>query len=384
MIYFDNSATTKMDEDVIKSYNEINEEFFANPSSMHKFGYIVEEKVKNATHNIASLLNAEASEIIWTSGATESNNFAIREICETYKRSGGHIITTEIEHSSVSNVFKYLETQGFTVTYLKVDSRGQVDLKQLEESIRDDTILVSIMFVNNEIGAVEDLKTIGEIIKNKNKKTFFHTDAVQGFAKYKIDVKKCNVDLLSISSHKFNGPKGAGLLYKNKNLRITPLIYGGGQQLGLRSGTLNVGGIIGTSIAAKKIYDDFDDIVDRLINIRNHMIDRLSELNKEYGNIKINTEKNELFAPHIVSASFSGIRAEVMLHALEEYEIYVSSGSACSTHDKKKSGTLSAINLPNNFLESTIRFSFGKYNTIDEVDIAIDKLKIIIPKYRIK
>ena len=384
MIYFDNSATTKMDADVIKSYNEINEEYFANPSSMHKFGYIVEEKVKEATSNFATLLNAEPSEIIWTSGATESNNFAIREICETYKKLGNHIITTEIEHSSVSNVFKYLESCGFETTYLKVDSRGQIDLNELESSIKDGTILVSIMHVNNEIGAVEDLEAIGKIIKNKNKKTFFHTDAVQGFGKYKIDVKKCNIDLLSISSHKFNGPKGVGVLYKNKNVRILPFIYGGGQQGNLRSGTLYVSGIIGTSIAAKKIYDDFDNIIKNITVIRNYLIDKLVVLNDEFSNIKINTEKNDLFAPHIVSASFSGVRAEVMLHALEEYEIYVSSGSACSSHDKKKSGTLSSIGLQNNFLESTIRFSFGKYNNINEVDTLIDKLKIIIPKYRIK
>lgn len=383
-IYFDNSATTKMDGEVSKVVTNFNEDFYANPSAMHHFGFLVEQDVKKATSDMAGIIGADASEIIWTSGGSESNNFAIKGYVDAYKRKGNHVITTVIEHDSVSRVFEKLENDGLDVTYLKVDSTGHIDLDELKSAIRKDTILVSIMYVNNIIGSVQDISSIGDIIKKINNDTAFHVDFVQGFGKYKINVKKSHIDLLSISSHKFYGPKGVGVLYKRKDLRLIPLILGGGQQDGLRSGTINAPGIIGTGLAADMAYKVIDKNVADLQSLRDYMIDSLMKLNEKYGIITINTQKSDTFSPHIVSVSFKGVRAEVMLHALEEKEIYVSAGSACSSHDKKTNATLTNIGLRNEIAESTIRISFGKYNTKDEVDTFIKILDELLPKLLIR
>lgn len=383
-IYFDNSATTKVDSDVLKTIYDYSEKFYANPSAMHRFGFLVEQDIKKATEYMANIIGADKSEIVWTSGASESNNLAIKGYVDANKHIGKHIITTSIEHASVWKVLEKLKEEGYEITYLKADINGQIDLNELKESIRNDTVLVSIMYVNNEIGAVADIDTIGKIIKEKNPKIVFHVDFVQGFGKYKIDVKNSKVDLLSISSHKFYGPKGVGLLYKSKNIRLVPLIQGGGQQDGYRSGTLNVPGIMGTMVAAKKIYEDFDNEVKHLLSLRDYMIDSLNKLNEKYNIITENTQKNDKFSSHIVSVSFKCIRAEVMLHSLEEEGVYVSAGSACSSHNKRTSGTLTAIGLKKELAESTIRISFSKYNTKEEIDCFIKILDDIIPKLLIK
>ena len=383
-IYFDNSATTIIDEKVLKVIDDFNMNFYANPSAMHRLGYLVEEEVKKSSDEIAKIINADPSEIIWTSGGSESNNLAISGYIEAYKKNGNRIITTSIEHPSVSKVFDKYKDEGMDTIYLNVDNTGHIDLDELKNSINDKTILVSIMYVNNEIGSVQKIDEIGNVIKNINSKCAFHVDFVQGFSKYKIDVKKSKIDFLTISAHKFNGPKGVGVLYKNKNVRIKPLILGGGQQQGLRSGTLNAPGIIGTATAAKIAYEILDDEVNKLKDFKNYLINELLKLKIKYDIIYINTLNDDTFAPHIVSVSFKGIRAEVMLHALEDRGIYVSSGSACSSHDKKTSSTLKSIGLSNELAESTIRISFGKYNKKNEIDIFIETLDDLIPKLSLK
>ena len=384
IIYFDNSATTTVDKDVIKSMNYFNEKYYANPSALHRFGYLVEEEIKKCNEEIAKIINCDSSEIIWTSGGSESNNLAIKGYIEAHKKIGNRILTTSIEHPSVYNVFKKYENDGFDVVYLGVDNTGHIDIEQLKQAINEKTIFVSVMYVNNEIGSVQNITEIGNAIKSINSKCAFHVDFVQGFSKYKIDVKKSKIDFLSVSSHKFNGPKGVGILYKNRDCRIDPMILGGGQQQGLRSGTLNTTGIIGTTVATKNAYENLEDSAKMLKELRDYTIDELSKINDKYGIIYFNTNKNESFAPHIVSVSFKGIRAEVMLHALEEKNIYVSAGSACSSHDKTTSSTLRSIGLNKDIAESTVRLSFGKYNKKEEVDYFIKSVDEIIPKLRLK
>lgn len=383
-IYFDNSATTKIDDKVFEYMKDFNDKYYANPAAAHHFGYLVENEVKNNTSYIAKCIGADSDEMIWTSGGTESNNLAIFGYVYSHKKVGNHLIVSSIEHPSVLNVYKKLEEEGFTVSHLSVDSTGHIDMDELEKLISDKTLMVSIMAVNNEIGSLQDISKISDIIKSKNKNVAFHTDFVQAFGKVKVDCKKQNIDFLSISSHKFHGPKGVGILYKNKNLRINPLLLGGGQQKNLRSGTLNTLGIAGTSFAAKMIYDDFDGYVMKLKSLKSYLIEELDKLDAKHKNIFINTKDDDTFAPHIVSISFLGIRAEVLLHALEEYNIYVSAGSACSSHDKKLSSTLTSVNLDKNLLDSTIRVSFGKYNTKEEIDTFISTLDKLIPMLNIK
>lgn len=383
-IYFDNAATTKIDLEVEKKIEEINREIYANPSAMHRFGFYAEEQVKKSSEIIANILHCDVSEIIWTSGGTESNNMAIRGYVDSYKKSGNRIITTKIEHPSVLKVYEMLKNDGYDVVYLNVDSEGHIDINELKDYIDDNTILVSIMYVNNEIGSVQNIDAIGKTIKDKNKNCAFHVDFVQGFAKYRINVNKSNIDFLSISSHKFYGPKGVGILYKNKKLRIKPLILGGSQQNDLRAGTMNVPGIVGTAFAAKIAYNLIDEECDRLKKIKEYLIEKLLELNDNYGIISINSKKDNGFAPHIVSVTFKRIRAEVMLHALEDEGIYVSAGSACSSHNKKASSTLTSIGLKPDLAECTIRISIGKYNKKEEVDTFIEVLNNLIPKLSIR
>lgn len=384
MIYLDNSATTKTDKRVLDAINAFNENYYANPSAIHRFGYLVEEEVKKATAYVAKVLGVNDNELIWTSGGTESNNLAIYGYANAYKKRGNGIITTEFEHPSVLRVCERLSEDGFNVSYLSVDSSGHIDLDELKDKIDDNTILVSIMHTNNEIGAIQKISDIGALIKEKNKDTAFHVDFVQGFGKVQINCKKQNIDFLSISSHKIHGPKGVGILYKNKNFRIVPSLLGGGQQNGLRSGTLNTFGIIGTATATSISYDNIDEECGKLLRIRDYLINRLEELANKYNNIYINTKMDDNFAPHIVSVSFKGIRSEVLVHSLEEKDIYVSAGSACSSHSKKESDTLKAIGLGSDIIDSTIRISIGRFNELNDIDILLSELDKLIPVLRIK
>lgn len=379
--YFDNSATTKVFDCVRDIVVKIMTEDYGNPSARHKKGMEAEQYIRRAAAQIAKTLRVQEKEILFTSGGTESNNMALIGTAMANRRSGNHLITTRIEHASVYNPMAFLEQQGFEVTYLKVDQDGHISLKELEESIRPDTILVSVMHVNNEIGAVEPVGEIGALVHRINPAILLHVDAIQSYGKYEIRPKREHIDLLSVSAHKIHGPKGVGFLYIDQRVKIHPLIYGGGQQRDLRSGTENVPGIAGLGAAAEEIYRNHSQKIDHLVKLKNHMITRLKEVPEAVVNSRMDLES----APQIVSASFAGVRSEVLLHALEERGIYVSSGSACSSNHPAISGTLKAVGVKKELLDSTLRFSFGMFNTLEEVDYTVDVLKELLPmltKYR--
>lgn len=376
--YFDNSASTRVLEPVKDIVVKTMTEDYGNPSARHRKGMEAEQYMKEAAEIIAGTLKVAPKEIIFTSGGSESNNMALIGGALANKRAGNHIITTAIEHPSVYNPLSILEEQGFSVTYLPVDSRGHISLEELEHAIRPETILVSVMYVNNEVGAIEPVEAISQVIKKKNPDILFHVDAIQAYGKLVIRPKRQGIDLLSVSGHKIHGPKGVGFLYADQRVKLKPLIYGGGQQRGLRSGTENVPGIAGLGAAAKIMYTDHREKVKALYALKDHMISRLSELT----GVAVNSFPGELSAPQIVSASFTEVRSEVLLHALEDKGIYVSSGSACSSNHPAVSGTLKGIGVKPELLDSTLRFSFGIFNTIEEVDYCIDVLKELLPVLR--
>ncbi|WP_058485396.1 cysteine desulfurase family protein [Defluviitalea phaphyphila] len=378
-IYFDNAATTKVSSSVVKKMIDIFEKDYGNPSSLHIKGVEAEKYIKETTKILSSLLNVSEDEIFYTSGGTESNNLSIIGTARAYHRRGKHIIVSKIEHPSVYRVFKYLEEEGFEVSYVSVDSSGYINEDELKQLIRQDTILVSILHVNNEIGTIQNIDRIGKIIKSTNKNTIFHVDAVQSFGKIKIPAKKWNIDLLSISSHKFHGPKGIGALYKNKEIRLKPLIFGGNQQKGLRSGTENVPGIAGLGIAAKNAYDDLENINKHLYSLKNELWKGIKE---NISDVYINGPEIKKGAPHILNIRFDDIRGEVLLHALEAKKIYVSTGSACSSNQPHPSDTLMAIGLDNKKIQGSVRFSFSKYNTLEEVELCVQALKEIVSTLR--
>ena len=377
-VYFDNSATTRVLDEVKDLTVKLMTEDYGNPSARHRKGMEAEQYVKNAASQIAKTLKVKEKEILFTSGGTESNNMALIGTALANQRAGKHIISTRIEHASVYQPLAFLESLGFEVTYLSVDSEGHISLEELEQSIRPDTILVSVMYVNNEIGAIEPIEEIASLVHGKGKNIIFHVDAIQAYGKIVIRPKKQGIDLLSVSGHKIHGPKGVGFLYIRSGVKIKPLIYGGGQQNNLRSGTENVPGAAGLGVAAKEMYTDHEEKIRRLTELKDYMIDRLGEIEGTLVNSKKGTES----APQIVSVSFEGVRSEVLLHALEDKEIYVSSGSACSSHHPGISGTLKGIGLAQKYLDATIRISFGIFNTKEEIDYCIDTLKELLPVLR--
>ena len=324
--YLDNSATTRCSDTVKDLVVKVLTEDYGNASSMHMKGVEAEKYIKEASQRIAKTLRCQEKEILYTSGGTESNNLAIIGTAMANQRAGKHIITTSIEHPSVKNPMVFLEEQGFEITYLKVDQDGIIDLKQLEEAVRQDTILVSLMLINNEIGAVEPVEEAARIIHGKNPAALIHVDAVQAYGKMQIVPKRLGIDLLSVSGHKIHGPKGIGFLYIKDKTKIKPISYGGGQQKGMRSGTLNTPGIAGLGLAAQESYTDFEAKMDQLYELKSYFVQEVSKIEQAYVNGKTGRDS----APHIVSVSFEGIRSEVMLHALEDRNVYVSAGSACS------------------------------------------------------
>ena len=376
--YFDNSATTKVLDSVKDIVVKTMTEDYGNPAAKHRKGMEAEQYIRDARKIIADTMKVQEKEILFTSGGSESNNMALFGAAWANQRAGKHIISTSIEHPSVYNPLGMLEELGFEVTILPVDHDGHISLKELEEAIRPDTILVSTMYVNNEVGAVEPVEEISKIIKAKNPSTLYHVDAIQAYGKYVIRPKKQGIDLLSVSSHKIHGPKGVGFLYIRNGVKIKPLIYGGGQQAGMRSGTENVPGVAGFGAAAKEMYTNHAEKVQKLIELKDYMTDRLGEIE---GTV-INSKKGEASAPQIVSVSFEGVRSEVLLHALEDKGVYVSSGSACSSNHPGISGTLKGIGVAQKLLDSTIRMSFGMFNTKEEVDYTIDGLKELVPVLR--
>lgn len=373
--YLDNSATTRCSKRATDLMVKLLTEDYGNPSSMHMKGVEAEKYIKEAKEKIAKTLKIDEKEIIFTSGGTESNNMALIGATMANKRAGNHIITTSIEHASVSATTAYLEELGFKVTYLKVDSDGIISLEELQDAVTDETILVSLMMVNNEMGAVEPIEEAVKVIKAKNPKTLVHVDAIQAYGKYRIYPKKIGVDLLSVSGHKIHAPKGTGFLFIRDKVKVKPLIYGGGQQKGMRSGTENVPGVAALAEAAVEIYEDFDAKIDHLYTLKARFIEGLRGID----GVTVNGKTGRDSAPQIVSVSIEGVRSEVMLHTLEDRGIYVSAGSACSSNKPAVSATLTAIGLKKNLLDSTIRFSFCVNTTEEEIDYALSVMREVIP-----
>lgn len=377
-VYFDNSATTRCYDSVKEIVIRTMTEDFGNPSAMHLKGVEAEKYVKDSAAKLARILKVQEKEILFTSGGTESDNLALIGAAMANKRSGNHIITTAVEHPAVSQPALFLQEQGFEVTYLPVDSRGVVKLDALEAVLRPDTILVSVMYVNNEVGAVMPVEEIGRRIREKSPKALFHVDAIQAFGKYRIYPKKMGIDLLSVSSHKIHGPKGVGFLYINEKAKLQPQILGGGQQSGMRSGTDNVPGIAGLGVAAEEIYRDLDANVERMYSLKGHIAKGLEKI----PDIRINGMALREGAPQILSISVMGVRSEVLLHSLEERGIFVSAGSACSSHKRKLSSTLTAMGMAKDQIESTVRLSFSEENTAEEADYFLQVMGELVPVLR--
>ncbi len=377
-VYLDNSATTRVFPEVAEAMVKIMCEDYGNPSSMHNKGVESERYIRYAKEVFAKILKVNEKEIYFTSGGTESDNMAIIGCALANHRAGKHLITTVIEHPAVLQTFAYLEKQGFQVTYLPVDRTGRIELDVLKNAIRPDTILVSIMHTNNEIGAVQPIAEAGALIKKINPNILFHVDAVQGFGKFRIYPKKMNVDLLSVSSHKIHGPKGVGVLYVGERVKIQPIVFGGGQQKGLRSGTENVPGVSGMARAADLMYANLEQDTDKLYALKERFIKGLESME----DMKVNGLTGRDAAPHIVSVSVRGIRSEVLLHALEDRGIYVSAGSACASNKPMISATLKAIGVERDLLDSTIRFSFSVFTTEEEIDYTLKALGEMVPMLR--
>ncbi|WP_073017892.1 cysteine desulfurase family protein [Clostridium intestinale] len=366
-IYFDNAATTPPTEEVIESVVVGMKEYYGNPSSLHKLGLNAERMLLTSREELAKTINATSDEIFFTSGGSEGNNFILKGI----GKSGNNIITTKFEHPSVLNALNELREQGITVHELSLNENGEVDLGELKGFIDKNTVLVSIMHVNNEIGTIQPIEEIGKIIKENSTRAKFHVDGVQSYGKIAIDVKKANIDYLTVSSHKFHGPKGVGFCYIRKGLRLKPLISGGGQESGFRSGTENLPGVMGMVVAAKMAQASIKESYKKVWEIKEHFIEKL----KGIENIKINSPQKENISPYILNVSFTGIRGEVLLHALEENGIFVSTGSACSSRGGKESHVLKALGLDYKDIDGAIRFSFSRFNTLEEVDLSNEALK---------
>lgn len=370
MVYFDNSATTEPLKEVSEIMKDVFYNYYGNPSSLHSLGKKAEDKLIESRRILADTLGAEESEIIFTSGGSESNNFLIKG----FAKPGLHIITSRIEHPSVLNTFAQLERWGVKVTYIDVDSSGRVNLQQLENSISKDTVLVSIMHVNNETGVIQDIEAISKIIKAKSSRVKFHVDAVQSYGKLKINPKKMGIDLLSTSGHKIYGPRGIGFAYIRKGLMPEPLIAGGGQEAGLRGGTENLPAIAAFAYAAKNIHENMEENYSKVKKLKEYFINKISKIE----DIKINCKVSDDFLPHVVNVSFNGVRGEVLVHALEDKEIYVSTGSACSSKKKHISHVLAAMGVENCYMDGALRFSFSPKNTFEEIDYAVENLEKIL------
>lgn len=378
-VYLDNSATTKAYECVGDLVRKVMCEDYGNPSSMHMKGVEAEHYIKEAKEILAKLLKVQEKEIFFTSGGTESDNLALIGAARANKRRGNHLITTSIEHPAVLNTMRYLEEEeGFRVTFLPVDRFGRVKLSELQEALCPETILVSVMYVNNEVGSVQPVDEAAGIVKAYNREIIFHVDAVQGFGKYRIYPKRSKIDLLSISGHKIHGPKGTGVLYISEGVKIKPIVFGGEQQKNIRSGTENVPGIAGLALAAKEIYTDLEEKVARMRELKKHFIEGVTKLE----DTTVHGLYDETSAPHIISVGFAGVRSEVLLHALEEKGICVSSGSACASNHPAISGVLKGIGAGKEYLDATLRFSMSEFTTREEIDYTLETLYNLVPVLR--
>ncbi|HAE44336.1 MAG TPA: cysteine desulfurase NifS [Lachnospiraceae bacterium] len=377
-IYLDNSSTTIVSGKAAQAVYNIMTEDYGNPSSMHAMGVRAEKYLKEAADQIAGILKVSPKEIYFTSGGTEANNWALIGGARANRRAGNKIITTQMEHPAVSEPMKVLEAEGFEVIRIPVSGSGLIDMDLLERELDENVILISMMYVNNEIGAVTPVAEIGRLKKRKAPNALYHVDAIQAFGKYRIYPRELGVDMLSVSGHKLHGPKGTGFLYKSDKAKVLPLIYGGGQMSALRSGTENVPGIAGLGIAAVEAYTDFDAKINHIRSLRNQMVEGLSGMDR----VIVHGMEGEAGAPHIVNASFIGVGSEVLLHTLEDRGIYISAGSACSTHKRAGSPTLTAIGATKEEMASAVRFSFSELNTADEVEEVLKILGEVIPALR--
>ena len=377
--YFDNAATSRVYDAVADEMAHAMKHTYGNPSSLHSKGLDAEHMVEQSREVIADTLKVDKKEILFTSGGTESNNTALFGAAEARKRKGDHIIVSSIEHPSVLNPAKRLEEQGFGVSYLPVTKEGVVDPDTLKEELikYPQTILVSVMMVNNEVGSLQPVKKLSEVIKVTGSEALFHVDGVQAYGKIAIRPRQLGIDLMSASGHKFHGPKGVGFLYVRDGVRIKPYMYGGGQQKNMRSGTEDVFGIYGMSIAAKMSVDKIDNNLEKIKMLTTKLENAIRSMDKTY----IHTYDYSQF-PYILSTSIEGVRSEVLLHALDERGICVSSGSACATNDKHTSGTLKAMGLKEDLIDSAIRFSFSDENDEAQIDYAIEVLKELLPRLR--
>lgn len=360
-IYLDNSSTTRPYQSVCDKVADVMRNNYGNPSSLHRLGIAAEKEIKEATAKIADALGVRPDEIFYTSGGTESNNLAIKGVCAASRHK--KIVSTPIEHPATLNTLYSLEESGYTAEFAPVDSSGRVILSEFEELITPDTALVTAMLVNNEIGAVEPIAQMSKIVRKKAPDAYFHVDAVQGFCKVPCRPYELDIDLMSISGHKIHGPKGTGVLYVKKGTRLDPILFGGGQQKGVRPGTENVPGIAGLGVAAQKCYTNSKTAAEHMRRVMNRLKQQLTE---SIDNIRVNTP--DVCAPHILNVSFGGVRSEVLLHSLENEGIYVSSGSACSSHKKEPSYVLTAIGVDRGMIDGSIRFSLSEFNTEEEAD----------------
>lgn len=375
-IYFDNAATTRIRPEVAKVMIEHLEEAYGNPSSIYKIARENKSIIEDNREKVAKAINAEKSEIYFTGGGSEANNWALKGIAESYKSKGKHIITTNVEHHAILHVCNYLETIGYEVTYLPVDEEGNINLEDLKSAIRPDTILISIMFANNEIGTINPIAEIGAIAKENG--VLFHTDAVQAVGHTEVDVKSMNIDLLSMSAHKFYGPKGIGALYIKKGIKITPLIHGGGQERGRRAGTENINGIIGMGTAIELAIAELKSEEERLTKLRDKLIDGIL---KTIPYCWLNGPRKNRIAGNC-NISFEFIEGESVLLFLDMNNICASSGSACTSGSLDPSHVLLAIGLPHEKAHGSLRVSLGLFNTEEDVNYLLEKLPPIVARMR--
>ena len=383
-VYLDNSATTKQSEMVTKAVSDAAERYYGNPSSLYRPGMEAEKFIRACRSSAARLIGASPEEIYYTSGGTESDNTAVYGAVRARKRLGKRIITTEIEHPAVLECFQDLEQQGMDVVRVPVDGQGRIDLDYLQKALNKETILVSVMHVNNETETVQPVEEAGQMVRRMGN-ALFHCDAVQSYGKIPIDVKKAGIDLLSASGHKIHGPRGVGILYVSKKARIVPLIRGGGQENGMRSGTENVPGIAGFAEAAKQASERMDTNYNKVRSLSTRLIEGIRSAVPDvtfHGPVQSGETGTDRWLPYIVNISFADCRGEVLLHMLEQQGVYVSTGSACSSHHKGYSHVLKAMGVGSSEAEGTIRFSFSPENTEEEIDYALQQLKQAVAEHR--
>lgn len=375
-VYLDNSATTRTYKECAELVADVLYNSYGNPSSLHRKGIEAEKLVKRAKEQISETLKVSPNEIYFTSGGTESDNLAILGACEASR--GKHIISTSVEHPAVLNTLQSLEKKGYTVDLLPVDKNGIADIDKLARMIRRDTVLVSVMHVNNEIGTIQPVEKISKIVKGANPSTVFHVDAVQSYGKLAFTANSIGADMISMSAHKIHGPKGVGALYVRTGTKLAPIVFGGGQQNGIRPGTENVAGIAGFGLAAEKARRDLAENAERMTFLRNRLRDGITSV---IDDVDVNTP-SDVSAPHILNISFARVRSEVLLHSLEADGIFVSSGSACSSHKKGPSYVLTAIGTERRMIDGSIRFSLSEFNTADEIDYTVERVAENVKKIR--